>query len=192
MLRRAQHERKFSNDLNRSSLPVLWQTGVRPETLVRLSKDERRVFQQNHTLWTGFWLFRLDFLRPFSSQLNCEIYARAGLLSENQPGQSPHISGRCWNNTGRNEAGMPRANLGAVRGWKKKKARYARPRTHTTGLCGKIRCYIMPPMPPIPPIPPIPPMPPPGGIAGIADLSSGFSATIASVVRSMLATDAAF
>src|SRR4030095_1482032 len=50
-------------------------------------------------------------------------------------------------------------------------------------------CYIMPPIPPIPPMPPIPP---PGGIGGIAGLSSGFSATIASVVSSILATEAAF
>ena len=29
----AQHERKISNDFRSSSLPVLWQTGVRPEAL---------------------------------------------------------------------------------------------------------------------------------------------------------------
>ena len=38
----------------------------------------------------------------------------------------------------------------------------------------------------------IPPMPPPGGIGGMADLSSGFSATIASVVSISPAMDAAF
>ena len=43
------------------------------------------------------------------------------------------------------------------------------------------RGYIMPPMSPMPP----------GGIAGVADLSSGFSATIASVVISRPATEAA-
>ncbi len=41
--------------------------------------------------------------------------------------------------------------------------------------------YIMPPMSPMPP----------GGIAGIADLLSGFSATIASLVISRPATEAA-
>src|SRR4029077_15466130 len=40
-------------------------------------------------------------------------------------------------------------------------------------------------------MPPMPPMPPPGGIAG-ADLSSGLSATMASVVSIRLATEAAF
>ena len=40
-------------------------------------------------------------------------------------------------------------------------------------------------------MPPMPPMPPPGGIAG-GVLFSGFSATIASVVTSRPATEAAF
>ena len=40
-------------------------------------------------------------------------------------------------------------------------------------------------------MPPMPPMPPPGGIAGGVFLS-GFSATIASVVTSRPATEAAF
>ena len=40
-------------------------------------------------------------------------------------------------------------------------------------------------------MPPMPPMPPPGGIAGIAGFGSGFSATMASVVTSKPATDAA-
>jgi len=31
--RAGQHERKISNDFRSSSLPVLWQTGVRPEAL---------------------------------------------------------------------------------------------------------------------------------------------------------------
>ena len=41
-------------------------------------------------------------------------------------------------------------------------------------------------------MPPIPPMPPPGGIGGMADFSSGFSATMASVVSKRPAMDAAF
>lgn len=44
-------------------------------------------------------------------------------------------------------------------------------------------CYIIPPIPPIPPISGIPPPEPP---------SSGLSATTASVVRSIAATEAAF
>mgnify|MGYP001274293960 CR=1 FL=1 len=57
-------------------------------------------------------LLRLDFLRPFSSQSNCEIYARSGFRSENLRGQSPHIPVRRSNNTSRNEAGMPRGIFG--------------------------------------------------------------------------------
>jgi hypothetical protein len=40
-------------------------------------------------------------------------------------------------------------------------------------------------------MPPIPPMPPPG-IAGASSFSAGFSAIMASVVRSSDATEAAF
>src|SRR4051794_13883917 len=50
--------------------------------------------------------------------------------------------------------------------------------------------YIIP-MPPMPPMPPIPPMPPPGGAIG-GPGGSGLSAMRHSVVRSMLAIDAAF
>ena len=39
-------------------------------------------------------LLRLHFLRPFSSQSNCEIYARSGFRSENLRGQSRHILDR--------------------------------------------------------------------------------------------------
>ena len=55
-----------------------------------------------------------DFLRPVLSQSERKI-DRSGLLSENQPGKSSHIPRHHSNNTSRNEAGMPRANLGAGR-----------------------------------------------------------------------------
>ncbi len=64
-------------------------------------------------LWSGFRRLRLDFLRPFSSQSNCEIYARSGFRSENLRGQSPDIPDRRSNNTSRIGDRMPRAIFGA-------------------------------------------------------------------------------
>jgi hypothetical protein len=45
-------------------------------------------------LWTRFRRLRLAFLRPFSGQSNCDIYARSGFRPENRPGQSRHIPDR--------------------------------------------------------------------------------------------------
>ena len=53
-------------------------------------------------LRSGFRRLRRDFLRPFSSQSNCEIYARSSFRSENLRGQSRHILDRLPANISRN------------------------------------------------------------------------------------------
>jgi hypothetical protein len=56
-------------------------------------------------------ILRLDFLRPFLSQSECEIFVWSDLRSENRQGRSRRIPDRRSGNISRNGTRMPRVKI---------------------------------------------------------------------------------